>query len=80
MTPLNANMAATLLGKSEIDLEHAPEGEPGFITHEPSGAGRCFRLDDVWPQAKPGGIGRGRSYEQRRCSVCTCPDGSQLRC
>ena len=71
MTPLNVNMAATLLGKSEIDLEHAPEGEPGFITHEPSGAGRCFRLDDVWPHVKPGGMEWGAAMSRE--------EGSQLR-
>ena len=47
MTPLTASMAAALLGRKELDLEYAAEGDPEFIAHEPTDRGRCFRLGDV---------------------------------
>lgn len=61
MTPLNANMAAALLGRRELGIEYAQEGDEDFIPHAPSAMGRIFRLGDVLvaagedPQSLEGG-------------------------
>lgn len=61
MTPLTANNAAVLLGRNELDIEYAHEGDDDFIPYEPSAIGRIFRLGDILvaagedPQSLEGG-------------------------